>query len=321
MTGPEVLDHRVPESIEAPSLRWGILGTGWIAERFAASLRAHTRQRITAVAARDPEKTADFAQRHGIDRVHLTVADLVSDPRVDVVYVATPHTEHAVGAHEAIDAGKHVLIEKPMALNAADARRLVEHAERAGVFCAEALWTFFLPRFDVVRRLIGSGAIGELRTVLAEYGEYLPDDHRAMRPELAGGSLLDLGTYPVALATWLLGETSFVSATGADNRFGVNAQTGAIVASEAGAIAVLHTSLIASTPSAATIVGSSGVIELPGPFYQPGDVFLRTVGGELIARFEEPAVAHDALHFEASAVARDIASGATQSSEIGRAHV
>lgn len=312
-TPPTVLTSRIPDSQDAPPLRWGILGAGWIAERFTASVRAHTRQRIVAVAARDTERTAAFAERHGIVHVHSTVDGLVADDDVDIIYVATPHTAHAAGAHAAIAAGKHVLIEKPLALSAADARHVAEHAERAGVFCAEALWTLFLPRFDVVRRLVADGAIGELRTVIAEYGEYLPDEHRAMDPALAGGSLLDLGTYPIALASWLLGEPASVTAAGFDNRFGVNEQTGAIVSSESGAVAVLHTTLAASTTSNATIVGSSGVIELPGPFYQPGDVLLRTVQGELVGRFHEEAVAHDALHFEAAAVAREIAAGATQS--------
>lgn len=306
---------RVPDPMDAPVLRWGVLGTGWIAERFVAALRRSTRQVVTAVASRDGARGAAFAGRHGIARVHDDAGALAADPEVDIVYVATPHPAHVGGALAAIDAGTHVLVEKPLGLDAAEAEHIAGRAAAAGVYCAEALWTFFLPRFDVVRQVLESGVIGPLRTVLAEYGEYLPDGHRAMDPALAGGSLLDLGIYPVALASRLLGEPSRVLATGDANRFGVNAQTGALVQDDAGALAVLYTGLSGSTPTTATIAGTRGAIELPGPFYQPGDVIVRTWADGEILRHTEPAVAHGALYWEAAAVARDVAAGRTQSRE------
>ena len=306
---------RIPDPMDAPALRWGVLGTGWIAERFVAALAAHTRQRVTAAGSRDRDRGAAFAARHGIERVHADAAALAADPEVDVVYVATPHPAHVDGALAAIDAGTHVLVEKPIGLDAAEATLIAERAAAAGVYCAEALWTFFLPRFDVVRQVLASGVIGELRTVLAEYGEFLPDDHRAMDPALAGGSLLDLGTYPVALAALLLGEPMEVLATGEANRFGVNAQTGALVRDDAGALAVLYTGLSGSTPTTATIAGTLGAIELPGPFYQPGDVIVRTWADGVIRHYTEPAVGHQALYWEAAAAARDIAAGRTQSAQ------
>ena len=134
-----------------------------------------------------------------------------------------------------------------------------------------------------------------------------------MDPTLAGGSLLDLGTYPVALASWLLGTPRRVHAVGEPNAHGVNAQTGALMQDDSGAIAVLHTSLAAATPTSATIAGTLGTIELPGPFYQPGDVIVRTWADGEVLRHTEPAIAHDGLHFEAAAVAADIAAGRTES--------
>ncbi len=313
MNGLPVLTSTVPDSWDAEPLNWGIIGTGWIAERFVAALQAHTRQRVIAVAARRAQRAEAFAEEHRLPIAHPDVAALLSDPAVDVVYIATPHPSHADLALAAIDAGKHVLVEKPLALDAAQARQVVSRARAAGVYCAEALWTFFLPRFDVVRRLIDRGEVGELCTVLAEYGEYLPDDHRAMDPALAGGSLLDLGTYPIALAARWTGRPATVRAVGQTNSQGVNAQTGALIQDEHGRIAVLYTSLIAGSPTTATLIGTDGSIELPGPFYHPGSILLRSKEGHARAAFDEPRIGHAGLHFEAAAVARDIASGRTES--------
>ncbi|WP_285115475.1 Gfo/Idh/MocA family oxidoreductase [Leifsonia sp. fls2-241-R2A-40a] len=313
MSGVPMLTSTVPDSRDAPSLGWGVIGTGWIAERFVDALLAYTGQRVVAVAARRHERARAFAAERGVPTAHPDVSALLADPSVDVVYIATPHPSHAELAIAAIEAGKHVLIEKPLALDAAEAREVAARAREAGVYCAEALWTFFLPRFDVVRRLIDGGEIGDVRTVLAEYGEYLPDHHRAMDPALAGGSLLDLGTYPIALAARWTGRPVAVHAVGESNRFGVNAQTGALVQDEGGRMAVVHTSLIAGSGTAATILGTQGSIELPGPFYQPGSVLLRTREGRVRAAFDEARIGHAGLHFEVAAVARDIASGRTES--------
>ena len=310
-TWPPPIDivSRVPSPAGAPSLRWGVLGTGWIAERFVRSAQRHTAQRFVAVGTRDAERGASFARAHGIPGVRVGVQALVTDPDVDIVYIASPHPSHRDHAMAAIDAGKHMLVEKPLSLNANQAREVVSAARRAGVFCAEALWTFFLPRWDVVMQLLDSGLIGRRLSVLAEYGEFLPDDHRAMDPALAGGSLLDLGTYPIALISLLLSTPTRVEAVGTLNMSGVNAQTGALVVDDAGAIGVGYTSLASSTPTTAVIAGDAGAIELPGPFYQPGDVVLRTWSDGEVFRFSEPAIAHDGLHFEAAGVANAVAAG------------
>ena len=136
---------------------------------------------------------------------HGSYEALVADPAVDVVYVATPHNFHLPHALLAIEAGKHVLVEKPVGLDAAEARQIGEAADRAGVFCMEAMWTLFLPKFDVVRQLLADGALGDVVAVHADMGERFDPPHRITLPELAGGPLLDLGTYAVTFATWVLG--------------------------------------------------------------------------------------------------------------------
>lgn len=163
---------RTPDPMAAPALNWGVLGTGWIAERFVDSVQRHTRQRFTAVASRDAARAQEFAARHEIRRGYGSYEELVAAADVDVVYVATEHTAHLACARLVLEAYKHVLVEKPLGLNAAQGAEIAELAASRGLFCAEALWTFFLPRFDVVRQVLDSGMLGQVRSVLADLGEY-----------------------------------------------------------------------------------------------------------------------------------------------------
>ncbi|SJM59209.1 Gfo/Idh/MocA family protein [Gulosibacter sp. 10] len=314
-TTPELRlpEPRTPDPKAAPALRWGVLGTGWIAERFVAALHAGTRQRVVAVGSRSQESADRFAAEVGAERAHPSYAALVEDAEVDVVYIATPHTSHFEYARLAIEAGKHVLIEKPMTINAAQARELRELVRARGVFAMEALWSLFLPRFDIVRQVLESGALGRIRAVIADNGEWFPEDHRIMRTDLAGGPMLDLGTYPYMLVNWVLGAHEQAHAFGQRAPSGVNGQTAAITRHAGDAQAVVHTTILGASPTAATIVGEEATIELPGPFYMPGDVVLRAADGAELDRWTEPSVKHEALHFQAAEVARRIAEGSTES--------
>ena len=215
---------RVLDSLDAPPLRWGVLGTGWIADKFVTALHESTRQVVQAVGSRSADGARRAADAFGASTAHASYEALVADPEVDVVYVATPHHLHLPHALLAIEAGKHVLVEKPVGLDAGEAREIGEAAARAGVFCMEAMWSLFLPRFDVVRQLLADGVVGEPRVVLADMGEWFDDGHRIMRAELAGGPMLDLGTYPVTLATWVLGAPDEVVAVGTPAPNGINGQ-------------------------------------------------------------------------------------------------
>jgi predicted dehydrogenase len=290
-----------------------VLGTGWIAGRFVRSLQRHTRQRLEAVGSRDTGRAAAFAAQHGLPRSHGSYEQLVADPDVEVVYVATPHPAHHACARLALEAGRHVLVEKPLALNAAQAADIARLAAGRGRFCMEALWTFFLPKLDVVRQLLGAGTLGEVHTVQAEYGEWFSGGHRILRADLAGGPLLDLGTYPLSLATWILGAPARVLAAGQPHPAGVNGQAAAILTGADGNQAVVHTTLFSDTPTTATIAGTAATLTLPGPFYQPGDLLLTAAGGGRRLAFTEPRTAHDALHFEAAEVARCVADGRLES--------
>ena len=305
----DLLQHRVPDTRDAPTLNWGIMGPGWIAERFIASLQQFTTQNVAAIGSRDQARAQAMAERFGIKTAYGSYEDLVSDERIDIVYVATPHPAHHDCAIMALEAGKHVLIEKPIAINAKQARAIAQAAKARGRFCMEAMWTFFLPKFEVIDRLIADGWIGDIRTVIADHGEFFTPGHRIMRRDLAGGPLLDLGTYPAALVSKLLGPPERLSAVGQPAPSGVNGQLSVVLEHRGGSESLFHTTIFSNTPSMATIAGSRGTIIVDGPAYLPGGFTLSLHNGTK-ARYEEPTSGHQGgLHFQAAAVARSIAAG------------
>ncbi len=312
-TGPTPMPTPVvPDPASVPRLRWGVLGTGWIAERFTRTTAANAGQQMAAVGSRTLVSAQRFATAHGIERAHGSYEALVADPGVDVVYVATVHPWHVEHALLAIDAGKHVLVEKPFALNAAQARRIADRARAAGVFCMEAVWTLFLPRYDVVRRLLADGAVGQVRGVRAEMGEWFEPRHRINDPALAGGCMMDLGLYPVMFSLWVAGVPDEVVAVGRRTASGVVGDTAMALRTPAGVLSTLHVSITAAFPGAASIGGTHGMIELPGPFYQPGAVRLQTPDGG-VSTYDEPLISHDGLYYQAVHVADCIGAGRLES--------
>ncbi len=303
---------RTPEGLAAPALRWGIIGPGWVAERFVAAVQRNTRQIFQAVAGSSLEKAETFGRRFAIPNAYGSVEELVADPTVDVVYISTPHPSHYDCALKAIRAGKHVLVEKPLAINAKQVRGLQEAAQEHRVFLMEAMWSAFLPKFDVIRQVIEQGTIGEIRTVIADHGEFFEQDHRIMRPELAGGTLMDLGSYPVALATKLLGKPEQVFASGQSAPSGVNGQASIILKHAGGTQSSLHTSLFSHTPGTAVIAGTEGYIFIEGMFYAPGNFHVFNNDKQKVT-YEEPKYGYDSLHFQAAHLATCVADGLLES--------
>lgn len=295
-------------------MRWGILGTGWIAAQFTRSVQAHTRQRIVAVGSRSAEKAASFAAAHAIPQAVAGYEALLARNDIDIVYVATPHNHHHGHVLAALMAGKHVLVEKPIALNRAQAAEMIAAAEARGLFLAEALWTHFLPKFDVLSQVFEAGTIGAIGSIYTEYGEYLPPTHRAFDPALAGGPLLDLGTYPVSLVSRLLGVPQAVSGFGQPDPSGVNGQLAVAMQHEGGRISTMATTLYGFTPTNAAIIGTEGSIRFPSAFHLPGPFELRTLNGSAALRYEEAPAGHfEGLYYQAAEAARCIAAGLTQS--------
>ena len=316
MTQPfptQLPQSRVPDPQSAPSLRWGILGPGWIADRFVSALLANTQQRVTAVGSRRTEASRAFAERFNIDRWHSGYEALVSDPNVDIIYVATPHTTHFEHAMLALQAGKHVLVEKPFATNTADASTLITVARSRGLYCAEAFWTFHLPKFDVLRQLRDDGVLGEINTTIADIGEYFTPDHRIFNPALGGGPLLDLGVYALSLTSWFMGPGLDLTAHGQPHPSGVLQQISVSLRDAGLNQGVVHTTLANHTPTQAYVGGTAGSIRIDGAFYQPGAFTLCDVSGSQSLRYEEPAIGHAALFYEAAETARAVSEGRLES--------
>ncbi|WP_213992961.1 Gfo/Idh/MocA family oxidoreductase [Sodalis sp. dw_96] len=303
---------RNPDPLRAPTLRWGILGPGWIAQRFVASVKEHTQQNIVAVGNIDLAGARAFAERFGIPRAWGSSEELINDPNVDVVYISTPHHLHLPCALAAMRAGKHVLVEKPLALNAREVSLLRDTAQSCHVFLMEAMWTWFLPKFDVLSQLLEARVIGEIRSIVADHGEHFNPDHRIMRADMAGGPLLDLGSYPVAFATKLLGPAKSVLASGQQAPTGVNGQASIILTHQDDNQSVLHTTLLSHTPGAATIAGTEGFIVLDGMFYTPGSFHVYDNDKHVI-HYEEPKYAYDHIYHEAVHLAYCIGQGLTES--------
>ncbi|NHF73464.1 Gfo/Idh/MocA family protein [Paracoccus xiamenensis] len=301
---------RVPDPMDAPPLRWGILGSGWIAEQFIRSVRAHTRQDIAAVGSRSQDKADAFAREWGIGTAHGSYEALVADDSLDVIYVATPHNMHHPHVMMALEAGRNVLVEKPMALDHAQAAEMVALARAKGLFLCEALWTYFLPKFDVLQQVFDSGALGEIKSVHTEYGEYFTRDHRIFDARLAGGPLLDLGTYPLSLISKLLGPAKQLVGLKQDDPSGVHGQLSVIMANAAGNQGVMSTTLYGLTPTNAAIVGTGGTVRFGSEFNLPGPFEVISADTTTRLRHDEPVGRHfEGLFYEAAAVARCIAEG------------
>jgi predicted dehydrogenase len=253
---------------------------------------------VVAVGSRSQEAADAFAQRFSIPTGHGSYADLYADPDVDIVYVASPHSHHHEMTIGALRAGKHVLCEKAFALNAAQAREMAAVAREERRFLMEAMWTWFMPVVIDAKRRIDGGEIGELVVIEADFGIVVRDeDGRHRRPDLAGGALLDVGVYPIALARYFACDPVEVRALGRLGPSGVDATVGGVVSFAGGAFGVFYTSLDATTTLGATIIGTDGQITIDPPFWFPSIYTIRVDGREP-ERVEIPnqGLAHEAAH-------------------------
>ncbi|MBF4632582.1 Gfo/Idh/MocA family oxidoreductase [Clavibacter michiganensis subsp. phaseoli] len=301
-----------------PSLRWGVIGPGWIAGMFVDALRAHSTQRVVAVGSRSQARAEVFAAQHGIEHAVGSVEALVSHPDIDVVYIAAPQGEHEALGLRAIAAGKHVLIEKPFTVTSAEARSLAEAGRAAGVLVMEAMWSRYLPQASVLRQLLADGVLGEVRSVMADHGQLIPTDpaHRLNRPDAAGGALLDLGVYPMQFAFQALGAPETIHAVGALTETGVDAYATVVMQHGALGQSVVTTSMVARSHTTASIAGTFAAITFAGPFYNPSSFRLASAehGGPVIDWSDPtPLRGFDALSWEATAFARFVGEGRLES--------
>jgi len=299
---------------EEPAVRWGILGAGGIAAKFAADLARTPGNALVAVAARDADRAAGFAGRFGAPRSYGSYAELADDPACDVVYIATTHPGHREQALLAIAGGKAVLIEKPVCLNAADAREVFAAAAAAGVFAMEAMWMRTNPLIRQAQQLVADGAIGALASVRAELGLGRPYDpaHRLYDLANGGGALLDLGIYPVTFGRLFGGPPQSVAVTGTLADTGSDATVAMQWSYPDGRDAQLWCSVPLASPFRGLLVGTEGWISTEGRFYRPTALTVFSDGVE--SRIPDPLDPDDFGYSpEIAEVARCLRAGLTES--------
>ncbi|WP_127819734.1 Gfo/Idh/MocA family protein [Microbacterium sp. CPCC 204701] len=297
----------------ASSPRWGILGPGGIARGFTSDLRTAGLD-VAAVGSRRRESAEAFAADFGIAHAHGSYEDLVADPDVDIVYIATPHPMHAANALLALEAGKHVLVEKPFTLNAAEAAAVRDAAAERGLLAMEAMWTRYLPHMVRIREIVASGVLGEVRAVTADHTQRISSDpaHRLNALELGGGALLDLGIYPVSFAWDVLGMPLSVVASARLGETGADTEVATIMAHESGAISTTLSASRAVGPNTATVIGTDARIDIARVWYTPTSFRVVAHDGTVVEDYVSR-VDGRGMQFQALAAERYLAAGRTDS--------
>jgi predicted dehydrogenase len=269
-----------PGMTDSVIVRWGIVGPGRIASLVIKDFPYVDGAEALAVASRSSERAEAFAAEHGLARAYGSYHEIMNDPDVDVLYIATPHPQHHAIALAAIAAGKAVLVEKTFTATVPGAEEVVAAARRQQVFAMEAMWTRFQPAIVAARALIEDGAIGEVRQLQADLGVDRPYNSadRLFDPAQGGGAMLDLGVYVVSFAQYFLGTPDRIEVTGSVTPTGVDAEAGLLLGYEDGRAATLLISLKHHTPGAARIHGTKGWIEVPPRFHHPHRIVLHRKG-------------------------------------------
>lgn len=294
-------------------IRWGILGTGGMARVFTEDLIRLDDHIVAAVGSRTATAAQAFASKYRVGRAHGSYEALAADDEVDVIYVATPHSGHYPAARLCLLAGRAVLVEKPFTVTAGQAEELAALAAQRHLFAMEAMWTRFNPVIRQINDLVTEGIIGQVTCVQADFSiapAYDPA-HRLWNPDLAGGALLDLGVYPIAFGSMLLGTPDLIRALTTPARTGVDANTAIIARYPGGAVGLYQCGLWADSPATATITGTSGFITVDPLFFRPHSFTIHRKNAEP----EGQSIALDGhgYTYQAAEVARCIRAGLTES--------
>ena len=294
-------------------LRWGILATGGIAHAFASDLRTAGLD-LVAVGSRRAEAAAAFAAEFSVPHVHGSYEELAADPDVDIVYVATPHPSHAENALLLLEHGKHVLVEKPFTLNAAEAVAIQQSAAARGLLAMEAMWTRYLPHMVRIREIVAAGTLGEVRVLTADHTQKISDDpsHRLNDLALGGGALLDLGIYPVSFAWDILGAPVTVSVSARIGETGADTEVATVFTHTSGAISTSISSSRAAGPNTAHIVGTEARLDIDPVWYTPTSFRVTAPDGTVLEEYSSD-VAGRGMQYQALAAERIVAEGRTDS--------
>ena len=264
-------------------IKWGIVGTGAIAKKFAEGLKSLEDAQLIAVSSRSMASADAFSNEYNIHNRHVGVDDFAANKDIDAVYVATPHSCHLKDTLACLNAGKAVLCEKPFAINSGEAEKMIKLAREKKVFLMEAMWTYFFPAMAKVRKLISTGAIGEVRLLQSNFcfrAGFNPES-RLFNPELGGGALLDVGVYNIALAYMVFGKDPVeISSQATIGRTGVDEQSSIIFKYDDGAMATSTCAVRTGTDHNAVIYGTEGYIRIPHQFWQPKQVIFKTADAD-----------------------------------------
>jgi predicted dehydrogenase len=270
----------------AKSIRWGIIGLGNIAQKFAQDLALVNEGELVAIASRSMDRARNFNKDFKVDYVFDSYQQLFKCEEVDVVYIATPHTEHMNWAIMAMENGKHVLCEKPMGVNRNQLKQMVAAAKKHNVFLMEALWSRFNPTIRKIKEIVTEDGLGTIEYIHADFAFYALDkakEGRLLNPSLAGGSLLDIGIYPVFLTYLLLGVPDKVTARSSFYETGAEIQTSMTFEYE-NAHALLYSGLTSNSRMQATISGNKGAIFIDPRWHETeGYTLLNDKGEEHIS--------------------------------------
>lgn len=296
------------------TIRWGIIGAGWIANVMAADFRFVRNSELVAIGSRDLEKAQVLSSKHRVPKAYGTYAELLDDPDIDVVYIATPHPHHRDIALAAIARGKAVLVEKSFTATHDGALEVVQAARDKGIFCMEAMWTRFLPAIAAAREVVAWGRIGDVLGVqgdLCAYREYDPT-HRLFSPETAGGAILDLGVYVLSFAQLFLGDAQSINCLGRLNPNGTDAAAAISIGHTGGGLSALACGFDGHGPARMSIYGTKGWIEVEPRFHHPTTLSVHRSG--VLPRIIEARMTGRGYAHEINEVSERLLAGDTESS-------
>ena len=296
------------------ALRWGFMGTGWIARTVADDFSS-TDMRIEAVGSSSLDQANAFGDDFQVPNRHGSYAALAADPAVDIVYVTLLNQAHMDGALLAIDAGKHVLVEKPFTINQAQAERVRAAAQARGVMVMEAMWSRFLPMHETIRGLISGGAIGDVLVVTSQLSQNQAGKPRLWDPTVGGGAMLDLGIYCLSFTVSLLGMPERVTARATITDRGVDETTAVVLEYPDSRQGTFMTSMRVSGPAIATILGSTGRIDIGDPLWGQSGFTVCDSQGIAIQEYSVP-VAGTGRQFQALEFERCLRAGLLESPKL-----
>jgi predicted dehydrogenase len=276
------------------NIKWGILGLGKIAYKFATDLAAVENVTLVAVASRSEEKANKFAEKFNAKKAYNSYENLVKDPTIDAIYIATPHSFHKEHAILCLQNKKAVLCEKPFAMNLQEVLEMIAAAKENKVLLMEALWTCFLPHYNAVLEIIKSDEFGKLKKLEADFGFYTPYNtaSRLFKKEVGGGSLLDIGIYPIFAALSTLGIPENIEADATFFENGADASC-AMVFHYKDAKAILKSTLLEETPTEAVFTFEKAIVKVNKRFHQPTSITIIKKGKEENTYFNTKTVGYN----------------------------